>query len=81
MNPEVQRRIHKGSPIIPILSRNNLILRIDIYFYKIHSILILSYRLRLGLPNGFFPVGLPAEILKELLPSSILATWPAILIF
>ena len=36
-NPEVQYRIHKGSPIIPILSRVNPIPRIDAYFLKIHS--------------------------------------------
>ena len=30
----------------------------------------------LGLPKGLFPVGVPAKILKALLPSSILATWP-----
>ena len=41
------------------------------------SILILSSHLRLGLPKGLFPVGLPVKILKALLPSSILATCPA----
>ena len=39
------------------------------------SILILSSHLRLGLPKGLFPVGLPVKILKALLPCSILATW------
>ena len=39
--------------------------------------LILSSHLRLGLPKGLFPVGLPAKILKASLPSSILATCPA----
>ena len=41
------------------------------------SILILSFHLRLGLPKGLFPVGLPDKILKPLLPSSILDTCPA----
>ena len=41
------------------------------------SILILSSHLRLGLPKGLFPVGLPVKILKALLLSSILATCPA----
>ena len=41
------------------------------------SILILSSYLRLGFPKGLFPVGLPVKILKALLPSSILATYPA----
>ena len=33
--------------------------------------------MRLGLPKGLFPVGLPVKILKALLPSSIRATRPA----
>ena len=41
------------------------------------SILILSSHLRLGLPKGLFPVGLPVKILKAFLPSSIMATCPA----
>jgi len=36
----------------------------------------LSSHLRLGLPKGIFPAGLPVKILKAL-PSSILATWSA----
>ena len=62
------------SPIIPILSRINPISRIDTY---VRFILILSSHLRLGLAKGLFPVYLPVNILKALLPSSILATWPA----
>ena len=54
-------RIHKGSPIIPILRRNNPISRIDTYFFNIHSNVVL------GLPKGLFPVGLPVKILKALL--------------
>ena len=33
--------------------------------------------LRLGHPRGSFPLSLPVKILNALLPSSILATWPA----
>ena len=40
-NPEVQCRIHKGSPIIPILSRINPITRIDTYLFKVHSNIVL----------------------------------------
>ena len=36
-NPEVQCRIHKGSPIIPIQSWINPIPRIDTHFFNIHS--------------------------------------------
>ena len=40
------------------------------------SIIIWSSHLRLGLPKGLFPVGLPVKISKALLSSSILATCP-----
>ena len=45
----------------------------------LRSIIILSSHLPLGLPKGLFPVGVPVKILKGLLSSSILATWPAYL--
>ena len=44
-------------------------------------IVILSSHLCLGLPQGLFPVCVPAKILKVLLPSSILATWPVLINF
>ena len=70
-------RIHKSSPIIPIPSRINPVSRIDIYFLR--SVLIFSSDLRLGFSKGLFPagLGLPVNILKALLPSSILPTCPA----
>ena len=37
MKTEVQFGIHKGSPIIPILSRINPIPSIDTSFFKTHS--------------------------------------------
>ena len=36
-NPEAQYRIHKGSPITPILNEIKSIPRIDTYFFNIHS--------------------------------------------
>ena len=45
-NPEVQYRIHKGSPVIPILGRINLVPRIDTYFFKIHSNNVLPFASR-----------------------------------
>ena len=46
--------------------------------YLIFIIIFLSYR-RLGLPKEHFPVGLTVNILKALLPSSILANCLALL--
>ena len=78
-NMEVQSRIQKGSPIIPILSQINPVLRNNIYF--LWFILILSSHLRLGLYKCLFPVGLPIKMLKALLPSSIWLHELPILIF
>ena len=55
-NPEVQSRIHKGYPIIPILSRINPIPPINSYLIKIHSNIV--PHLRLGLRKGIFIAGL-----------------------
>ena len=46
---------------------------------SVRSILVLFSHLRLGFPKGLFPAGVPVKILKALLPSSNLATWPAYL--
>ena len=62
-------------PIISILNRINPIHRIDTYFFKLRQ--ILSPHLHLGLPKSLFPAGVPVKMLKALLPSSMLATWPA----
>ena len=75
MKPGGSMPHHKGSRIIPILSRINPIPRIDTYLFKL--ILVLSSHLRLGFPKGLLHVGLPVKILKALLPSSILTTLPA----
>ena len=45
-----------------ILNQINPIPRAYAYFFKIHSNILL------GLPKRLFPIGLPVEILKELLP-------------
>ena len=47
-----------------------------VLIHILRSILTLTSHLRLGLPKGIFPVGLPVKMLKALLPSSILATCP-----
>ena len=59
----------QGLSNIPILNRIKSIPCIDTNLFKIHS--------NTALPKYLFPVGLPVNILKELLPSTILATWPA----
>ena len=64
----------QGSPIIPILSRINQFLVLK--SISLRSILILSSHLRLRLPQGIFPVGVPVKILKELLPSGYM-TYPS----
>ena len=40
-DPEVQCRIHKGSPIIPTLSQINPIPHIITYFFKVQSNIVL----------------------------------------
>ena len=47
---------------------------------SLKSILVLSYHLRLGLPEGFFTSGFPTKTLYEFLNCSIRATCPAHLI-
>ena len=59
--------------LIPVLSRINPIPRIDTYFFKVHA----NIHSTLILPDDLFPVGLYIKILKALLPSFILTTWPA----
>ena len=65
MDPAGSTHTHNGSPVIPIMSQINPIPRIDTY--SIRSNLILSSRLRLDLPKGLFPAGLPVKILKVML--------------
>ena len=64
-NPEVEHRIHKGSQIIPILSRIHQISHVDTQFFKIYSIIILPSTPRF-LEVSFYIV-LPFNILKLLL--------------
>jgi hypothetical protein len=49
-NPKVHYRVHKSSALVRILSH-----AIPPHPFAIRSILMLSTRLRLGLPSGFFP--------------------------
>ena len=77
MEPGGSMRVHKDSPKIPILSRMNPITRIDTYLFKIHSNIVLP-----STPWPFYrslSCRCIDDILKALLPSSILATWNAYL--
>ena len=64
---------HSQGPSLSRAESTQLLVLIPI---SLRSVLILSSHLCLGLPKGLFPVGLPVKILKALLPSSILATFP-----
>jgi hypothetical protein len=77
-NPKVHYRVHKSSPPVPILSQVNPIHIPKPCFPKIHQ--MLSSHLRLGLPSGLLPSGLPTKMLYAPLTSPMRATFPAYLI-
>jgi hypothetical protein len=66
MSPEVQCRIHKYSPIIPILNQFN-----PNPLHLLRYILILFFNLYLSVPVRLFPLGLSITIFKERLFLSI----------
>ena len=77
-NPNVHYRVHKSSPHIPILNQINLIYA-PIPLLE-DPFLILSSHLRLGLPSGLLPPGIPTKVMYAPLLSPIRATYLAHLI-
>ena len=71
--PQVQWRIHNGSPII--LSWSGWIQIIILTPIYLGSMQILSSHLCLGLPKSLFSVGFLVNMLKTPILFSILATW------
>ena len=60
--------MHKGSPIIP-----NLLTLMPI---NLRYILMLSSNKSITVSRGIIPTGLPIKMLKVLIPSFIVATYP-----
>jgi len=60
-NPKVHYRVYKSPPLDSVLSQLNPVRPIDSYLPKAHF--ILSSHLRLGLPSGLLPSGLPTKTL------------------
>jgi len=75
-NPKVHYRIHKCPPTVPIMSQFDPFRALTSHSRR--SLLILSSRLRLGLPSCLFPSGFPTKVLYTPLPQR--ATCPAHLI-
>ena len=75
-NPKVHYRTHKRPPPVSILGQPNPV-HIPTSW---RSILILSTHLRLGLPSGLLPSGVPSNTLYTPLSSPICTTYPAHLI-
>jgi len=73
---KVHHRVHKSSPIVPIVSHINPVQAL--YHIARKSILILPSNLRVGLPSGLFPYGFPTKTLSTTLLSPVLPRDPPI---
>jgi hypothetical protein len=61
-NSKVHYRVHRSSPLVPIVSQINPVHTTPSYLSKIHF--NIPNHLRLVLPSGLFPSGLPTNILQ-----------------
>jgi hypothetical protein len=77
-NPKVHYRVHKGSPLVPVLSQ--MIQSTPSHRISLKSILILPFRLRLGFPSDIFHLDFPTKFLHEFLIAGMRATYPTNLI-
>jgi hypothetical protein len=64
-NPKVHYCVHKGTPLVPVMSQINPIHITRSYISK--TILNITFHLNLGLPSGLFPYGFPTKILYAFL--------------
>ena len=75
---EVQYRIHKGYPVIPILSQINPIPRIDTYFFKINSVGLGGLRVTCSPRDLRFASSNPAEVDGFFEDVKLLSTYPPV---
>jgi hypothetical protein len=73
-NPKVHYRVHKTRPLVPIL-RQMTPAHTTCPIYFLFILLLVSSRLRLGIPSGLFPSGFPSKIPYAFLISSVSITW------
>jgi hypothetical protein len=78
LNLKVHYRVHKGPPLHSILSQINPVHIIIHYYYK--TILIMSSRLSLDLPNVIFPSRFPVKTCEFLISLSCMLHGPPITI-
>jgi hypothetical protein len=78
-NPKVHYHVHKNPPLVPILRQINPVHASPCISQR--SILILTSRLRLGLPSGLFPSGVPTKIIYAILPNVCYITCPSHLLW